>query len=177
MPIYAPDGRLVTAYVAPTPQPELEEALRKQLKELDELLDLVWVTHAAYVNERWEGRYALTLRWSQNDPAWERVREGKCDTPYDILGWLCEDMQDGNSYPTSLDGVANKVFECLAKQDNTRFPAKDRMKSVMEKNLAHRKRLKADMVDEMTQRMRYYGPRMSGTVSVPVATNIGENDE
>ncbi len=148
------------AYVPPTPDSETEKRLRNTLQSLDELLDIMWVPVVFY-NQRhqhWEGRYALTCRWPRADGRWKEVYEGRVPEvdAYDIVGWLCEDMQDPQSVPTGADGITDRVFSLLGSMDNTRYPWKDRMLKAIGKNAARQKSLKDEALDLTHDVASYY---------------------
>jgi len=139
------------AHVPPTPDSETEQRLRATLQQLDELLGVMWVP-TVFWNERhkrFEGRYALTCRWPQIDKRWSEVFNGKVpeSEALDIIGWLCEDMQDPQSIPTSSDGIIDRVLTLLGTMDNTRYPWKARMLGTIAKNAAVKKALKTEVLD------------------------------
>lgn len=138
-------------HVAPTPDSETERRLRATLRTLDELLDVMWVP-TVFFNQRhhrFEGRYALTCRWPRADGRWREVYDGKVPEAeaFDIVGWLCEDMQDPQSMPTSADGITDRVLALLGTMDNTRYPWKERMLSAIGKNAARQAQIKSDALD------------------------------
>jgi hypothetical protein len=140
--LYGPDGTEVGAKV-PTIQAdrqyELADAVREKLKNIDSLLDLLYV--------EWAGRYCLISKWPQSDERWKMYESGEIGAAYDSLGWFCEDMQDPSSLPVSVDSIENKVIELLASCDNTKHHWKDRMKDIIAKN-AKVRRDRADKVAE-----------------------------
>lgn len=135
----------------PGPMPELEAKLREVMQRIDTLLDVRWVAHAVW-NERarrFEGRYALICFWPEIDKRRQWVRDGK-HPPHeacDIIGWLCEDMQEPGSLPTTEDGIAERVMALIGTMDNTRYPWKERMRKTAEKNVANWQRMKAEARD------------------------------
>jgi hypothetical protein len=144
----------------PTPSATLEKQLRDALQPLDSLLDVVWVPTVFYNRTwaRWEGRYALAVRWPQIDKRWQEVQSGKMAAAdaYDIVGWLCEDMQDSQSVPTSLDGIHDRVLRLLGTMDNTRYPWKERFLSTIEKNKQRHENLKRDALDDTHNAAEHY---------------------
>lgn len=145
------DGAGITMpYSRPDRNEITEEKVRKQLKELDALLDVKWIPHVI-VNPRsqqMEGRYALICQWPQIDKRWEMYQKGEISENYDILGWFCEDMQDAESVPVDLDSIERKVVELLGKCDNERFPWRGRMKDVVSKNAKVRKERQQEVIDQ-----------------------------
>lgn len=145
---------------APGPNPELEAQLRATLEKLDSLLGVRWVVHAFYNQQlgRFEGRYALTCRWPQVDKRWQEVRDGRHPEyeACDIIGWLCEDMQDPGSVPTSPDGISDRVMQLLGTMDNERYPWKQRMLRTVEKNKQVYEQQKKEALDLTHGVAEYY---------------------
>ena len=137
--------------IPPTPSAETERQLREVLARMDTLLDVMWVP-TVYRNERagrWEGRYALTCKWPRADKRWSMVQSGEVaeHDAHDIIGWLCEDMQDAQSVPTTAEGIETRVLALLGSMDNTRYPWKQRMLAAIEKNVKRQQTVKADVLD------------------------------
>src|ERR1043166_684657 len=132
--LYGPDGTEVGTKV-PTIQADRQyesaAVVRQKLQSIDSLLDLQYV--------EWAGRYALISKWPQSDERWKMYETGEIGSPYDSLGWFCEDMSDPTSLPVSVDSIENKVLELLASCDNTTHPWKERMAQVIAKNAKVRK--------------------------------------
>lgn len=143
--------RGVTAtYSRPEPQPEAEERVRAQLKNIDELLDVKWFPYAVY-NEKhrtFEGRYALTCKWPQGDKRWQLYESGEITEPFDMFGWFCEDIHDANSMPVSVDSIEQKIVELLGKCDATRIPHATRLRQIVEKNAKVRKQKRQPILDQ-----------------------------
>jgi hypothetical protein len=164
---------LFSSYVppAPGPSPEVETTLRETLVKLDPLLSVRWVAHAAFnrQHQRFEGRYALTCRWPMADKRWKEVHEGRHPEyeACDIVGWLCEDMSDPESLPTSPDGITDRVLALLGTMDNTRYPWKDRMMRTVRKNAKVHETLKNDVLDLTHGVAEYYYRQAKG---VPQST-------
>lgn len=173
--IVSPSG-VAFAPPVPGPSPETETKLRETLEKLDSLLGVRWVSHAAFINGRFEGRYGLTCQWPQNDKRWEEVRSGR-HPPFeacDMIGWLCEDMQDPNSVPTSPDGITDRVVALLGTMDNTRYPWKERMQKTVNKNADLFKKQKAEVADLTHGVASYYYRQAKG---VPQSTGADFNSE
>lgn len=151
--LYGPDGRAVAVRAVaarPEPQPDAEARVRVMLKSIDELLDVKWFPFAIW-NERnrsSEGRYGLIVGWPQMDPRWEMYQTGEVETPYDLLGWFCEDIHDATSMPVGVDSIENKVIELLAKCDGRRLPHTTRMRQIVEKNAKMRKEKRSEVSDQ-----------------------------
>jgi hypothetical protein len=164
---------LFDSYVppAPGPSPELEATLRDTLEKLDALLGVRWVAHASFnqLQQRFEGRYALTCRWPKIDKRWEWVYDGKHpeQEACDIIGWLCEDMQDPNSVPTTPDGITDRVLTLMGTMDNDRYPWKERMMATTRKNAKLHQTLKNDVLDLTHGVAEYYYRQAKG---VPQST-------
>lgn len=120
--IARPSGRATRA----ERQPEREQEVREKLQAIDSLLDIQYV--------EWAGRYALMVKWPESDPRWEMYRNGEIGSPFDNLGWFCEDMQNPDSMPTTVDGIENKVLALLASCDNTKQSWKARLAQTVEHN-------------------------------------------
>lgn len=140
MTLYGPDGSVLDSKssIRADRQHEREEEVRVKLKQIDELLDIQYVD--------WAGRYALIVKWPQSDERWKMFQSGEISSPYDNLGWFCEDMQDPKSLPVGVDSIENKVLERLASCDNTKTPWKARMRSIAEKNMKARKARQEEIV-------------------------------
>lgn len=148
------------ASLPPAPSAETERTLRDVLRGMDELLDVMWHPRIFWNARqlRWEGRYALTCRWPRADARWSMVQSGEQpeDQAYDIIGWLCEDMQDPQSLPTSTDGIQDRVLQLLGAMDNTRYPWKGRMLSAIEKNRKRQADVKNEVLDLTHDVASYY---------------------
>jgi hypothetical protein len=145
---------------APGPESSLEQELRKVLQGLDALLDIKWIPIAAWneVKHRWEGRYALIVNWPMADARWSMVQSGEVDPKlaHDIVGWLCTDMQDPKSVPTTLDGIEQRVLALLSTMDNARYPWKERFVSAANKNAKRHATIKNEVLDETHDVADYY---------------------
>lgn len=162
------------AYVPPTPSTEMETSVRAMLKNMDALLDIRWMPLVFY-NERhkaWEGRYALLVEWPSIDGRWAMVQSGEISPAdaTDIVGWLCEDMQDSQSVPTTSDGVETRVIDLLGKIDNVRYPWKGRMLATLEKNRLRHKAIKDESLDLTHDEAEYEYRRARG-----VPQSVGAN--
>ena len=149
--LYKSDGSpaVTSGHSRPEPQPDAEDRVRKQLKSIDDLLDVRWFPYAIW-NERhhsFEGRYALVCRWPLEDKRWELYQKGEIEDAVDMLGWFCEDMQNAASMPVSVDSIERKVIELLGKCDGTRVPHAVRMRQIVEKNAKLRKDRKQEILD------------------------------
>lgn len=146
-------------YAAPTREESLETGLRSNLKSLDPLLDIMWHPMGFWneSQQRWEGRYALTVAWPHADMRWRMVQEGEVDPAlaHDIIGWLCTDMHNPKSLPTSLDGIEERVLDLLGKMDGTRYPWKQRFESMVQANIKHRRNIKQEALDEFEDEAQY----------------------
>lgn len=156
---------------APTPSAALEATLRQALQQLDSLLDVAWMPTVFWNRAwaRWEGRYALIVRWPHSDMRWSEVQCGRVpeQDAFDIVGWLCEDMQDPQSVPTSLDGIHDRVIALLGTMDNTRYPWKDRFLSTIEKNKQRVAQVKRDALNETEAAAEHFYRQAKG---VPLST-------
>jgi hypothetical protein len=145
---------------------------------MDSLLDLAWVPTVFYnrSKDRWEGRYALICRWPRVDKRWSEVQSGKVpeQEAYDILGWLCSDMQDAYSVPDTQEGIQNRVIALLGAIDNTRYPWKGRMLSTIEKNKKRHEAMKAEVGDMTHDVAGYYYRQAKG---VPQSRGADFNSE
>jgi hypothetical protein len=159
--------------IPPTPSAETERIVRDVLKGMDSLLDICWIPIVFHNRSkgRWEGRYALTCRWPQIDKRWTEVQSGKVpeQDAYDVLGWLCEDMQDPQSVPSTQEGIQNKVIGLLGAIDNTRYPWKSRMLGTIEKNKRRHETMKAEVSDMTHDAAGYYYRQAKGNPQVPGA--------
>lgn len=126
--LYSPDGRVLDSKpnTRAIRQEGLEAEIRERLKSLDSLLDIRYV--------EWAGRYSLICQWPQMDNRWKMYQSGEIGEPFDSLGWFCEDIQDPQSLPVSIESIENKVIELLGKCDNTRYPWRERMSQHVSKN-------------------------------------------
>jgi hypothetical protein len=129
----------LTGHQRPVANPEMEERVRKELRDIDSLLDIKWIENIVY-NARhggMEGRYALVCTWPSSDPRWGMIQTGEIgNTPYDILGWFAEDMQNAESLPQEPSAIDHRVQELLASADNTRVPWRLRLKAAADANIA-----------------------------------------
>lgn len=142
--LYTPSGAVVRSADRTTRadrQYEVEKEVREKLKSVDELLDVQYV--------EWAERYSLICKWPTTDPRWKMYQSGEIGSPYDSLGWFCEDMQDPSSLPVSLDSIENKVLELLASCDNSKHPWKDRMRQIIDKNARVRKAKQQMVLDQV----------------------------
>lgn len=129
---------------------ELEAKVRILLKNLDPLLDVLWVPNAVWnpKAQDFEGRYCLICNWPQSDGRWAMYQSGEIGAHFDAMGWFCTDMQDPESVPVTVDSIESKVVELLGKCDNTRYPWRSRMKEIMEKNAKVRKAAQQEVLDK-----------------------------
>ena len=157
----------------PAPSSELEKTLVETLQKLDPLLGVMWVSHAAYnaQAQRFEGRYALTCKWPLVDGRWSEVQAGKVPEAdaCDIIGWLCEDMQDASSVPTSMDGITDRVLALLGSMDNLRYSWRDRMQATVRKNAEKFRREKADAADQANRFAEHIYRQAKGVPQQPGA--------
>lgn len=124
--------------------------MRKQLKDIDSLLDIRWMPNAIW-NESaktMEGRYCLANDWPQGDPRWQLYQTGEIQEHFDMIGWFCEDIHSADSIPVDIDSIELKVIELLGKCDNSRQSWRDRMKDMVEKNAKLRKNRKQELTDK-----------------------------
>lgn len=146
--------------IPPTPSADTEQRVREVLATMDSLLDIMWVPTVYYnrSKDRWEGRYALICRWPRIDGRWQEVQSGKVpeQDAYDIVGWLCEDMQDAQSVPQGQEGIAERVVTLLGKMDNERYPWKQRMLATVEKNKKRHEDMKKEVGDMTHDVASYY---------------------
>lgn len=145
---------------APGPQADTEAKLRQVLQSIDPLLDVKWIPHAMWnaVKARWEGRYALSVAWPQADKRWSQVQSGEVapQMAYDIVGWMCTDMEKASSYPESLEGIEERVMALLGSMDNTRYPWKQRMLQVIAANKKHQQSIKQEALDFTESEAEYW---------------------
>lgn len=164
-------------HAAPAPSATLERELREVLERLDSLLDVAWVPTVFYNqrHDRWEGRYALICRWPRQDSRWGEVQSGKVPEhdAYDIIGWLCSDMQDPQSMPTG-EGIVERVLALLGTMDNTRYPWKQRMMNTIGKNAAALKSTKDEMLDMVHDEASY---RARAALGIPQSTGANFDKE
>jgi hypothetical protein len=92
----------------------------------------------------------------------------------DIIGWLCQDMQDPQSMPTSADGIIDRVMALLGTMDNTRYPWKERMLGAIGKNAARQKAIKDDALDMTHNAAEHFYRQAKG---VPQSTGANFNSE
>jgi hypothetical protein len=155
---------------APGPEASTEANLRSVLQGLDGLLDVKWVPLAMWnaVKSRWEGRYALIVNWPMADARWSMVQSGEVNPKlaHDIVGWLCENMQDPASMPTSLMGIEQRVIDLLGTMDNERYPWKQRLQSAVDKNRKVHATNKSDALDFVHDEAEYQYRRAKGIPQV-----------
>ncbi len=163
----------VTSSSGPQPSLELEERVRKVLKDMDELLDIRWIFPAIWNSstERAEGRYAITCRWPSGDRRYSLDNHGE---PYDVLCWACKDLQDASSVPMNSDEIENRVLEFLYKCDNTRESWKVRMAQTIERNKKQKQSLKNEVLDHAHDEFGYYQKLIAHEPIVAVAKEIKE---
>ena len=127
-----------------------EEKVRRELKQIDELLDVKWYPSI--------GRYALVARWPIGDPKWELFHNGEMDDFHDILGWFSVDIHDADSAPVDVDSIEQKVLELLGRADNRRVGWKEKLRYICEKNIEVRRKRKAALSEQAEQVARdlYY---------------------
>jgi hypothetical protein len=120
----------------PQPNPETEQRVNAELRaHCDRALHIVWVPEVV-PNARhqcYEGRYGLMCDWHPNDKRHADVPLGYRER-WDLIGWMCEDMQDGNSIPLQPEAIVARARELLGTCDNTRFPWRERMRAHVEHN-------------------------------------------
>ena len=132
-----------------------EIKLRETVKSLDSLLDIVYV--------EWAKRYSLICHWPQGDARWPMVQNGEIGSPYDSLGWMCQDMSDPQSIPVSLDDVELLVLRRLDECDNDRLSWKTRMADHITHNKKVRKdrqQIALDQVQDVAEGLRYMAGRV-----------------
>lgn len=158
-----------------------EQRIRDVLQRMDSLLDIRWFRHA-FFNERhevFEGRYALVCKWMPNDKRWELVQTGEIaeEEAIDLLAWFTRDKQNAETPPVEEGAIENLALELLGSIDATRFPFKQRMLSIAEKNVAARKNRRAEVLDEahdefgswwyhLTPKVSMYAPTQKETKNV-----------
>lgn len=166
------------AFSRPLRDLELEARVNKELRELDSLLFLFWMD-TAYWNDRhkgFEGRYALAVTWPQSDRRWTMYQNGEIGEPFDILGWFAEDMHNAASVPQSPDLIWNKALELLASADNEREPWKHKMKRVAEANIARKKQIRSDFLEnEVHDIASHYRAEGLGIHQVNVPVQLKDN--
>lgn len=162
------------SHIAPEPKPEVEERLRKRLKDYDSLLDIKWVENVVF-NEQWqkfEGRYALVCYWDGNDPRRAMVKSGEISSDYDILGWFGENPQDA-TIPSDPEKFWNRIMDVVASADNSRTPAKERLRAVGERNKRLREQKKKDFLEGFVHdQASYYREKNLGNTIVNVPKEI-----
>ena len=135
-----------------------EQRTRSWLKALDVLLDIKWIPVAVTfwdANEdakRYEGRYALVMRYRDHDPALQESNQTGIPVPFDTLGWFCSDMTTAESKPLPCDEMEPKVLTYLGAMDSTKRHVRYRMHDVTVKNERRTAGLEADCFDESLQR-------------------------
>jgi hypothetical protein len=157
-------------YIPPQPIPQVEEMIRQELARIDPLLDILWIdeVYPNEVQEVYEGRYALIVRWPSTDGRWIAVREEGYTEAYDLLGWFCEDVSDAESVPQDPYSMMSLVYDLLHNADNEEAPWYDRMKQVFDKNLdkmRENKQMLDDEIEEIADRtyvedFEYSNPRV-----------------
>lgn len=167
---------------------EREDEVRQTLKELDPLLDLKWLPFARVrADGSYEGRYALTCKWPQNDGRWELYRRGEIGEPYDILGiFEVEEGKDGilwhsdgtkQAMPVSPDMVMDRTLELLAECDSEREDWKERVRRSAEHNRELVRKRREEMVDEAKQGLQYYQKKLRKEPIVGVGKNLKEKEQ
>lgn len=148
------------------PNVQRAEEARKILKQLDPLLDIVWVPFARYSekDDAWSGRYALVCTWPQADKRWEMYHAGDIGEPFDVLGYFEADgeqmswFQPGTEPVLDPLSVMDKAIELLGTFDNERSSWKDRMRKAMQHNrdltAKRRREVTEEAVYGMTQDRR-----------------------
>lgn len=163
---------------APTSDDSTMASLRSVVKSMDGLLDVKWMPIAAWNahQQRWEGRYALTCDWPQADARWSMIQSGEMDPKlaFDLIGWMCEDMQKADSIPLGPELIEQKVVALLGTMDNTRYPWKQRFLSTIEKNRKNKETQKADMLDMVHDEASYQYRAAKG---IPQITGADFNSE
>jgi hypothetical protein len=124
------------AAIMPQPNAETEQRVNHELRmHCDRSLHIVWVPEVV-PNERYqcyEGRYGLMCDWHPSDKRHHDVPLGYRER-WDLIGWMCEDMQDGNSMPLQPEAIVYRARELLGACDNTRHPWRRRMQANVEHN-------------------------------------------
>lgn len=164
--------------MAPAPSAELERTLTATLAGMDPLLGVKWLPSVVWNArlQRMEGRYALTCRWPSLDSRWQMVQAGEIGETdaFDAIGWLCEDMQDPQSVPTSTDGIQDRVLALLGSMDNLRYPWKSRMIGTIEKNRQRHVAMKNEALDMTHDEASYRYRQVKG---VPQSVGADFNSE
>ena len=162
----------------PAPSEATELRVRSVLATLDSLLDIMWMPMVWWDarNKRYEGRYALVCRWPQIDSRWSMVQSNEIapSDALDIIGWLCEDMQDAQSMPMTEAAVVERVVALLGSMDNTRYPWKQRMLGTVANNAKVHEDTKADAVDRAVDEAEYRYRQVKG---VPQSVGADFNSE
>lgn len=164
---------LWTPYTRPERNEALEQRVRPQLQAYSELLDIRWID-TVYWNERqqtFEGRYAITVCWTSDDPRRAMYRSGEIGTDYDILGWFAEDLQNAE-IPVDGDQIWNRVHALLTSADAQRSPLKTRMAQIAEKNRKRREDRKALLQDMTHDIASYERERALGNAIVGVTKDL-----
>lgn len=140
----------VQAHQRPVPNPEIEAKVKQELATIDSLLDLIWV-EGVVLNARhnqYEGRYALVCRWPMGDKRWGMIQSGEIgNTPYDILGWFTEDVQNAESPSFEPSAIDERVMKLLASADNNRVDWKIRLASSAQNNIDRKKKIQQDFLE------------------------------
>ena len=123
----------------------MEARINAELANLDGLLFVKWFQ--VPIRGSMEGRYGLCCRWPSHDPRLQWVRDGTHDPAeaHDLLGWVCDDLQNAHTTPRDPEQIKAKAFELLGKCDNVKFPWAQRIRSTAEKN----ERLTAKRTEEV----------------------------
>jgi hypothetical protein len=116
------------------------------LKEVDECLDIRWISAVVGDEHSYEGRYALVTILPANDPV---RRLGDEDT---IIGWFTTEMSKAKERPLPCDEMEATVKGYLAAMDGTKHRLKHRMAEATEMNKKMYDTRAADYKDEALQR-------------------------
>lgn len=144
--IYTADGNVYM-------DPDREEKARAILKEIDPLLDLVWMDVVK--------RYALTCRWADSDKRWEAYRSQEIGECFDIIGWFVEPddqgrIGNGERLPLDPLSMMDVVARYLGQMDNSRQPWRDRMQKSVEHNAKVTRERRQAIIDETVETTEYY---------------------
>lgn len=171
---------LYVNYVEPQPDPIAEQRIREQLKALDTLLDVRWIQNALWNarHEKLEGRYAIVCKWPLSDKRYSLIQSGEIgDDPYDILGWVTEDVHNAESPAMSLDAIEQKVVQLLASADNERTPWKQRMAQTIAKNKKVKEDNKKQLEAMIHDAAGYEFNRVKGSPIVNIGLDVSKGSK
>lgn len=134
-----------------------EQRARETLKQIDQCLDIRWywtAVHEDDVNDEiisWEGRYAIIMYLSPNDPELAIARQNGTEDPFTILGWYTQDMNRAESLPLPCDEIEPKLRIFLGRQDGNVRTHTDRLRELQLLGDIQEQKQRDDILDESVQ--------------------------